>query len=94
MKLSKRDIHTLGEIAAANDMFARLNAKGCAGGYSKDGHAKPLDFGGSNGSHHSSTAQKLVRLGLVDRKWVGGYYRKTWAYKVTPTGIKALEETS
>ena len=87
MKLSERDFETLGEMAAANRSLEKHGW-----GYSKDGHAKPLDFGGSDGSHHSNTAQKLVRMGLAEKKWCGGYYRKTWAYKVTPAGLKALEE--
>lgn len=30
-----------------------------------DGWVRPMDLGGSNGSHHHYTLQKLVRLGLV-----------------------------
>lgn len=32
------------------------------------GHwAAPMDFGGTDGSHHSTTARRLAQLGLIDR---------------------------
>lgn len=33
--------------------------------------ARPMDIGGSNGSHHSNTLRKLERLGLVQSKQRG-----------------------
>lgn len=59
----------------------------------RDGWATPMDFGGSDGSHHSGTAKRLADKGLVTREqyrgWGGG--RGSCAYKITEAGIAALQ---
>lgn len=37
---------------------------------SMEGHkwVRPMDIGGSDGSHHSATLKRLIRRGIVERK--------------------------
>lgn len=56
-----------------------------------NGYGQPMDFGGSNGSHHSSTATALARKGLVHRWKYGGYKGACW-YRATDDAIAVLRE--
>jgi hypothetical protein len=59
--LTDRDMETLGELIACQDSAARH-------GWDVNRGWAPLDFGGSNGSHHGATATKLVARGLAEHK--------------------------
>jgi hypothetical protein len=58
----------------------------------------PLQFGGSNGSHHGGTATRLAAKGLVDRRYRGYEWgerrrygaRGSCVYRITPAGVSAL----
>lgn len=57
--------------------------------------ARPMDIGGSDGSHHSATLKRLSERGLVERKRRGtlaNYLnsRGSYCYRITPEGITAL----
>lgn len=52
----------------------------------------PLMFGGHDGSHHSSTATKLVRRGLADRGQrpsISGI-RNSYGYWITDSGTSLV----
>lgn len=63
----------------------------------------PMEFGGSNGSHHSATATALAKRGLVGRlkvvSWGGGSQLNVFTgsrkgschYRITKAGEAALE---
>jgi len=56
-------------------------------------HARPLDLGGWNGSHHSGTLNKLVRRGLVARSRPPIAGRKgSQRYWLTDAGRAAVEK--
>lgn len=59
-----------------------------------DGWWRPMDFGASDGSHHSGTATRLIAKGWVERSdHLGGSLagrRKTWRYRITHAGRSAL----
>lgn len=85
--LTERDMETLNELAFAYDQALKRGFDGVA----------PLDFGGSNGSHHGATATKLVRRGLVEhrkRGWQWGQaptaFRGSKVYRPTPAGREAV----
>lgn len=71
-KITERDLETLCELIAAFDNAAKYGRIGVA----------PLDFGGSNGSHHGATATKLVSRGLVEHK------KRGWEWGQAPTAIR------
>lgn len=62
----------------------------------------PMEFGGTNGSHHSGTATALAKRGLVDRLKVMSFgggsqlnvFRGSWKgschYRITDAGRAAL----
>ena len=60
----------------------------------------PMWFGGSNGSHHSNTARRLVERGLVERRFGAGDWgaKKRWRgrgscrYRLTELGKQVAEE--
>jgi hypothetical protein len=60
----------------------------------EDGWWRPMDFGGHDASHHSGTAARLVKRGLVERtdQFTGSLSgaRKTWLYRITELGRQAL----
>lgn len=79
--LTERDLDTLREIEAANWSCRDW----------RHGFVRVMDFGGFNGSHHSQTAQKLVRRGLVEpsrAKKIPGYAnsRPGILYRCTDAG--------
>lgn len=88
--LTERDMETLGELIAAADSHARRYPSsdfyGCA----------PIDFGGSNGSHHGATATKLAKRGLVEQRKRGlewgeapKRFRGSKVYRPTAAGRNA-----
>jgi hypothetical protein len=88
--LTDRDFETLGEIISAVDQRAKYSS------HPETIGVKPLDFGGSNGSHHSLTASKLVRHGMAEhrkrgRNWgeASLYYRGSKHYRPTDEGRAA-----
>jgi hypothetical protein len=68
-RLTERDLETLDDLAGACDNLAK---------YGRDG-AAPLDFGGSNGSHHGKTATKLADHGLAEHR------KRGYAWGVSPS---------
>jgi hypothetical protein len=46
------------------------------------GWVKPIDIGGQDCSHHSSTLNRLIKKGLVERKVWGGYTRLNYQYRL------------
>lgn len=89
--LKDRDFETLAEIEQANISHSTIGHR--------RGWAKPMDFGGSNGSHHSATATKLARHGLVEVespsvKHAGRskYWRAGKLYRITAAGVAALRK--
>lgn len=84
--LSKRELATLGELRHFTDQ-----------GVKHEWHrkwARPLDVGGSNGSHHGATLMKLGRLGLAEvQKWRIGS-RHTYYYKISQAGRDMLATLS
>jgi len=62
----------------------------------------PMDFGGSNGSHHGATATRMCAWPepLVERRFRGGEWggKKVYAargscvYRLTPLGVRVIEE--
>ncbi len=67
----------------------------------RDQGVTPMNFGGSDGSHHSATASRLADKGLVDKCYAGqgwgeprsNYFRARGScfYRISETGIRALE---
>lgn len=52
---------------------------------------KPMDFGAWDASHHSGTARRLAKQGLVEMKGYRNYSRSVYSYRRTPAGSAALE---
>ena len=60
----------------------------------------PIDFGGTNGSHHSGTATQLAKLGLIDR-YKGGKvnffqsrYKGSCGYRINDAGRAWLAQSA
>lgn len=81
---TRRQFDTLNELRAAN---ANLEAIGHRGGF-----AKPMDCGGSDGSHHGSTLRALAQKGLCDVRTYTPSFRKVYTYKINAAGRAALLE--
>lgn len=82
MNITEREREVLGELDAANRSFINI-------GY-RDGWVRPMDCGGSNGSHHGATLQRLLKKGLVDRKGWRGIRRTNW-YMINDAGRACLQ---
>ena len=54
------------------------------------GWASPMYFGGTDGSHHSVTAARLTKMGLVERDKLGIGARGSYRYRITEAGLAAL----
>jgi len=79
--LTDRDIETLIELEASIRASRRYN----------NGFSKPLDIGGTNGSHHSQTLRKLADRGLaVRRKHGGPRERGSCLYGITEAGKEVV----
>lgn len=70
--LTPRQIEVLHDLAYIRTE-AKWSRKLDIGGVKTAGWAQPMEFGGTNGSHHSATATQLAKLGLVDRYKFGGW---------------------
>jgi hypothetical protein len=85
-----RDMETLGEIIGATDSRYRNRGDGVS----------PMEFGGSNGSHHGATATKLTRYGYVEHRQRGKDWgdvttrdaRGSKVYRATEAGRAAFAE--
>lgn len=55
--------------------------------------AKPLDLGGSNGSHHSATLKAMARKGWVEDIGYFCHSRRVCIYRSTEAGRAAVSET-
>lgn len=77
--MNSRQIETLNELRAAVDNHMK---------YGLSEFVRPMDCGGSNGSHHSATLAKLVKLGFAKRRkrspWAMS--RGSWSYTITDQG--------
>ena len=102
--LTVRDMETLGELIAAQDSMRIIFAR--RGRTEKEADEcgfAPIDFGGSNGSHHGATAAKLAERGLAEKRKTGGDWGKPFRkgrvngtrgsnrYRPTPAGREAFE---
>lgn len=98
--LTERDMETLGELIAAQnshrDYYRRIGRDQAEA--DKHGFA-PLQFGGSNGSHHGVTATKLAKRGLAEmckRGFAWGNapksFRGSKIYRPTEKGREAFAE--
>jgi hypothetical protein len=81
--LTERDVDTLGDLAAACRNF--LDVTG-------EDWVKPMDCGGSNGSHHSATLKKLAARGLVEASRAKRHLnnRPGIRYRITDAGRALL----
>jgi|SRR4029077_12671412 len=77
--LTERDLEVLSGLACARICFPKSS-----------GWLTPMCFGGRDGSHHSRTASRLVRLGFVESKPRGGQTRGSKLYRITASGKSAL----
>jgi hypothetical protein len=85
--LTDRDMETLGALIYCDD--ARK-----ARGWNTDHGSAPIDFGGSNGSHHGATATKLVGRGLAEHKKRGlpwGEIKGRWQWERGSKVYRATE---
>lgn len=55
---------------------------------------RPLDIGGRDGSHHSSTLRQLERKGLVESKKRSSGYRDSRLYRISEEGHKLCKRKS
>lgn len=93
--LTERDLETLAELAYCTESLA----KRCGADYAADVGFAPLEFGGSNGSHHGKTATKLVAHGFVEHKQRGHDWgdittrdaRGSKVYRATDAGREAVK---
>lgn len=88
-RITDRDLETLGELEAASRSHA-------ASGFRR-GWCRPMDCGAFNGSHHSKTLAKMVRLGFAESnrppgKSVGGNARPGIDYKISEAGVERLAQ--
>lgn len=67
--------------------------------------ARPMDVGGTDGSHHSQTLRRLYAAGLVERRPRGTLANRiyqvsgscavaSWEYRVTEAGVVELRDIS
>lgn len=81
--LLDRDYEALGALLAASQLAPSPGA-----------WFRPMDIGGSSGSHHSPTLRKLERRGLVEQKARTAGGRKFGRlYRITAAGTTALVVT-
>lgn len=96
-KLSARDRDTLDDIHRSSEAMKRCCVEDGEGReVDREGWMRPMDFGGSNGSHHSHTATKLAKLGFVEvymasekRPWRSRYSGGK-RYRLTDAGRREL----
>lgn len=84
--LTEREQEVLGELCAFRRAFEKYD-------WHPEG-ARPMDVGGTNGSHHSYTLGKLVKKGLADHRkgleWgkSSTRYRGSKQYRATDRGMQ------
>lgn len=95
--LTERDLETLNELWGCTESLIRRPMEKS---YAMSVGFAPIEFGGSNGSHHGKTATKLVAHGFVEHKMRGAAEwgivttrdaRGSKIYRATPAGVAALE---
>lgn len=94
--LTDRDLDVLDDLIGGYDNHVRVMGDEWIE-KDRDGIA-PLDFGGSNGSHHGKTATKLVKHGFVEHRKRGAPwgdnrstgYRGSKVYRPTEAGRAAI----
>lgn len=93
--LTERDLETLNELWACTESL--LN-RPMDRRYALSVGFAPLEFGGSNGSHHTKTVLKLVKHGFTDARKRGKDWGDTTTrdargsnvYRATPAGRDAI----
>lgn len=60
----------------------------------KDAWARVMDCGGRDASHHSGTLRRLANRGLCEKRFRGGYCRRTWLYRINDAGRAALAKVN
>jgi len=96
MNVTERDMETLNELVGCQESALKRMDRD----YALSIGFAPLEFGGSNGSHHGKTALKLAKLGLVDAKKRGKEWgdlttrdaRGSNVYRPTPAGVEAVQK--
>lgn len=91
--LTERDMEVLNELVGCQDAAVQRMERN----YAMSIGFAPLEFGGSNGSHHGKTALKLVGHGFVEAKKRGNEWgdlttrdaRGSNVYRPTPAGREA-----
>ena len=100
-KLTERQLDVLQTLARYRDKPA-FNSKNltadCFAPEVRGYWAAPIDFGGTNGSHHSATARQLAIKGLVDRYKNGrantfkSRNKGSCGYRINAAGLAYLAE--
>jgi hypothetical protein len=91
---TERDMEVLNELVGCQEMAVKRMERN----YALSIGFAPLEFGGSNGSHHGKTALKLVAHGLVEARKRGKEWgdlttrdaRGSNVYRPTPAGVEAV----
>ena len=58
-------------------------------GHGSDGWFKPMHVGGTDASKHSGALRRMVRQGLIEKRWWG----RAYAYRITTFGLTTLQQT-
>lgn len=83
-RISENEYDVLNELAACDRARQRVLDH-------EPGWARPMDVGGSDGSHHSKTLAALYRRGYAERARRSAFgTRGSWLYKVTALGYATL----
>lgn len=101
MKLTDNQLEVLRDLASLHKNPRQCSRQGiCSArnGIEKSAWATPMDFGGTNGSHHSATAKRLAQLGLVDRynyctdrlNHFTGKAKGACVYRITAAGLARI----
>lgn len=99
-RLTDRQLDVLRKLASMRDKPSQNSRKLTDPQYFSDelrGYwATPMDFGGSDGSHHSATARRLAQMGLIDRYKNGrintfkSRNKGSCCYRINAAGIALL----
>ena len=82
--MNARQLETLGDLEFATDNAGKFGIT----------HVKPMDCGGSNGSHHSTTLRWLADNGYAERKTYRAWARNVHKYRITDKGREVLADRS
>jgi hypothetical protein len=80
---TRREYETLRSLMSVSDYFRQNNIK--------KGFVRPMDVGGSKGSHHGSTLSRLAKKGLCDVSFYKPGTRRVNSYKINNVGRFALQ---